>query len=89
MLTLGSQITSILETSSSLKLSHKESYSQSLLLSLILSKEYNSTVDYVILEKSLKGIGHLIADEAEADKLGFAKEVASKEGISIHSISDW
>jgi len=60
-----------------------------LLLSLILSKEYNSTVDYVILEKSLKGIGHLIADETEADKLGFAKEVASKEGISIHSISDW
>jgi len=46
-------------------------------------------VDYVVVEKSLKGVSHLITDENEADRLGFTKDAAAKEGIVIHNISDW
>jgi hypothetical protein len=42
--------------------SHQQGYSQSLLLALYLVKKYKTTVDFVGIEKSFKGLGHLIGD---------------------------
>ena len=46
-------------------------------------------VDLVTCDRLLKGVGHLIAEETEADRLGFAKEVASKEGVQLKDLAAW
>jgi hypothetical protein len=44
--------------------SHKQTYSESLLLALFLSREYSAKVDLVSCDKLLKGVGHLVAEES-------------------------
>lgn len=66
----------MLKSESYITVSHQQVNSQSLLLALFLAKKCNTKVDLIVLEKSLKGVGHLIAEYTEADRLGFIKNAA-------------
>ena len=70
-------------------LNHKHTSSQGLLLAMYLAKEQGGKVDLVTCDRLLKGVGHLIAEETEADRLGFAKEAAAKEGVQLRDLDAW
>ncbi len=52
--------------------------SQGSLLAIFLAKYFKTPVDLVSCNKQLKGVSHLIADETEADRLGFIKDTLEK-----------
>ena len=60
-----------------------------MLLALFLHQELKVKVDLVTCDSALKGVSHVIADQTEVDRLGFAKEIAGKEGVVLHDISSW
>lgn len=51
----------LLKNETFITVSHQQAYSQALLLALFLGKQLKTKIDLVVIEKSLKGIGHLIA----------------------------
>ena len=79
----------LLREESHYNISHKHTYSQGLLLAMYLVKEQGVKVDLVTCDQQLKGVGHLIAEETEADRLGFVKEAASKEGVQLRNLAAW
>jgi hypothetical protein len=72
------QLVEIIGSETVIQLNHKSIHSQSILLAFCLSKEIKSKVHLVTSEESLRGNSHFIANENEADRLGFAREVAGK-----------
>ena len=46
-------------------------------------------MNLVTCDKLLKGVGHLISEDTEADRLGFLKETANKEGVILRAIDVW
>jgi hypothetical protein len=83
------QLGEVLGESELFSFSHKGFASQSALLAFFLAKRTGAKVALVATEEALSRMGHLIAGEAEEDKLGFTKAALRKEGIALHALADW
>jgi hypothetical protein len=70
-------------------LSHKSFASQSALLAFYLQRGIGEKVELAVSEESLSQMGHLIAGEAEEDKLSFTKAALRKEGVTLHDLKEW
>ncbi len=70
-------------------LSHKSFASQSSLLAFYLQHGIGEKVELAVSEESLSQMGHLIAGEAEEDKLSFTKAALRKEGVTLHDLKEW
>jgi hypothetical protein len=82
-------IMSVIEESSLFTFSHKNFVSQSALLAFFLAKQTKAKVALVVAEESLLHMGHLIAGEAEEDKITFTRSALQKEGVALHDLKEW
>ena len=69
--------------------SHKGFASQSALLAFLLAKRTGGKVVLAAAEESLLRQGHIIAGEAEEDKLSFLRAALQKEGVVLHNLKEW
>jgi hypothetical protein len=83
------QISEVLAESSLFTFSHKNFTSQSALLAFYLAKQPYANVSLVVAEESLLHVGHLVAGEAEEDKITFTRSALQKEGVTLHSLKEW
>lgn len=78
-----------MEESELFAFSHKGFTSQSALLAFFLAKRTGAKVALAASEESLLRMGHLLAGEAEEDKLSFTKTALQKEGIALRPLGEW
>ena len=89
MLGFCKEMESVLDEASLFTLSHKSFVSQSALLAFYLQRGVGEKVELAVSEDSLSQMGHLIAGEAEEDKLSFTKAALRKEGVTLHDLKEW
>ena len=70
-------------------LSHKGFASQAALLAFLLARRGGKQVVLVAAEESLLRAGHLIAGEAEEDKLAFVRAALQREGVGLCDLREW
>jgi hypothetical protein len=88
-LAYSEQIGDVIEEGEVFAFSHKGFVSQSALLAFLIAKRTGSRVTLVAAEESLLRQGHLIAGEAEEDKLSFVRAALQKEGVALHDLKEW